>query len=264
MLLLLVFGCETPPPKEPLNYSEDARKAYENANELVEQHQWIEAEAHMKEVLRRFRYSKYARLAELRLGDIAFEQEKYSEALALYRKFVETHQTMEKEVVYARSRIAESEYRQVPDSAFFSAAEEREAGPALDAFREAKSFLQDHPNAPESKRVREMLTDVTDKLILHELFVARYYASRDNFEAAVLRIKYALSNFGASAPRGGANLTGSREPEALIVLGETYLKMHKWAEARRAFLDVLDRFGSSGYAIQAQGHLARLDTSVTR
>jgi TolA-binding protein len=45
------------------------------------------------------------------------------------------------------------------------------------------------------------------------------------------------------------------EPEALLLLGETYLKMHKWADARGAFQTITKRFADSGLTLPAKGYL---------
>ncbi len=87
----------------------------------------------------------------------------------------------------------------------------------------------------------------------HELYVARFYLDRDNYEAAVLRVQYALRNFsaGAAADSKGTAL----EPEALVLLGETYLKMHHWRDARTAFTIVIDKFSASPLTTQARNYL---------
>ncbi len=58
------------------------------------------------------------------------------------------------------------------------------------------------PNAKESAHVRELLALVVARLVLHELYVARFYLAKDNYEAAVARIQYALHNYAA----GGGDL----------------------------------------------------------
>ncbi len=257
-------GCDTPPPpSSPLTYSVDAKRAFDAAQALYDAHEWLLAEGRMREVMRKYRYTQYGTLAELRIADIAFEQDKFSEAIVLYRKFIETHRTQENEVVYARSRITESEFRQVPDSFILSTAEERDQGGALDAYREARSFLEDYPRAKECEKVRELYQALTDRLIRHELYVAKFYLDRENYDAAVSRVKYAIGNYGGSAnSTSGSRVLlatgGTLEAESLVLLGEVYLRMHKYEEARRAFETVIDRFQSTGHVIAARTHLARM------
>ena len=59
----------------------------------------------------------------------------------------------------------------------------------------------------------------------------------------------AMRNFapGVEGPSGQVTGGSGLEPEALLLLGQTYLKMHKWPEAREACLmqSVLGRGGAT-------------------
>src|SRR5262249_47509148 len=151
------------------------------------------------------------------------------DAIRGFRQFIHDHRSDTEEVAYARSRIAEAQFQQIPDSVLLPAAEERDQATVFDAYKELRGFLHDYPNAKESAHIRELLADVTARLVRHELYVARFYLNKDNYEAAVARIQYALRNFSAAVEVGGELVGDSGlEPEALLLLGQTYLKMHKW------------------------------------
>ena len=259
-LSFAVIGCEPPPPKSALGYTADAKRAYDNAMLDFDAHNWAESQTLMREVRRKYSYSKYARLAELRIADADYAQEKFADAIREYRQFIHDHRSDQDDVAYARSRIAESDYREIPDSILMPAAEERDQAAVVDAYKELRGFLHDYPSAKESARVRELLADVTARLVRHELFVARFYLDKDNYEAAVNRIQFALRNYGGVSTDGNdANTAAGRaaglEPEALVLLGETYLKMHKWSDARHAFLGVVQRYPQSPLIVQAQNYL---------
>jgi outer membrane protein assembly factor BamD len=253
------LGCEGMEPKTALGYSADAKRAYEAAMEEFTAHNWLESTAKMREIKRKYSYSKYARLAELRIADADFMQEKYADAIREYRQFVHDHRSDPDEVSYARSKIAESEFSQISDSIILAAGEERDQAVVYDAYKELRGYLHDYPDAKESKRMRELLADVTARLVRHELYVARFYLQRDNYEAAVLRIQYALRNFApgldtSKTGEAGAQASGL-EPEALLLLGETYLKMHKWTDARAQFQLIVSRFQDSGLILPARNFL---------
>jgi outer membrane protein assembly factor BamD len=247
----LVAGCAGEEAKTALGYTADAKRAYEAALEEFNAHNWIEATTMMREVKRKYSYSKYARLAELRIADADYAQEKYADAIREYRQFVHDHRSDEQEVSYARSRIAEAQYAQISDSLLLAAGEERDQAVVLDAYKELRGYLHDYPGAKESKRMRELLDDVTARLVRHELYVARFYLQRDNYDACIARVQYALRNFIDPRSPGAAGLA----PEALLLMGETYLKMHKWPEARESFNAILQRYGDSGLVLPARGYL---------
>jgi outer membrane protein assembly factor BamD len=215
-----------------LTYTEDAFKAYREAMDAYEDKDWEDARALFGEVKRLFPYSRYARLAELRIADIDFEQGKYSDAIAGYRSYVKGHQ-VDENVEYAKYRICKALYTDINDTVFLPPAEERDQASTLDAFRELKAFVRRFPDSRYIVDARYMLEVVTQRLVRHELYVARYYLKRDNFEAVIHRIDYALENYKGSG----------LDPEALVLKGETLLKMKKPAEARAVFELVIDEHG---------------------
>jgi outer membrane protein assembly factor BamD len=253
----LSIGCGKEQPKTALNYTADAKRAYEAALVEFDGHNWIEAQNLMREVKRKYSYSKYARLAELRIADADFKQEKFADAIRGYRQFVHDHRSDAEEVSYARAKIAECQYAQVGDSLLLPAGEERDQAVIMDAYKELRGYIHDYPDAKETAHMRELLADVTARLVRHELYVARFYLQRDNYEAAVLRVQYALRTFsaGVGGPAGQPQNDSGLEPEALLLLGETYLKMHKWPEAREAFTTIVARYGASGLTVPARNYL---------
>jgi len=266
-----LVGCETPAPRAALSYTADAKRAYDEAMNEFNAHNWIEAQELFRTVKRKYSYSKYARLAELRIADADFELEKFTEAIRGYRQFVHDHRSDPDEVAYARARIAESQYKQINDTFLLPSADERDQAVVLDAFKELKGYLHDYPSTKESEKIRELLTDVTARLMRHELYVARFYLRVDNFDAAVLRVHYAMRNFAGSAaatkspgPAGaGAELIDSGlEAEALLLLGEVYLKMHKFGEARDAFNSIVRDYPRSPLVLQANNYLAYMKERV--
>lgn len=251
-------ACEPGRPKTALSYTADAKRAYESALESFNSHSYIESQVLFREVKRKYSYSKYARLAELRIADADFILDKFPEAIREYRQFVHDHRSDAEEVAYARSRIADAQYAQVTDSLFLASGDERDQGVVLDTYKELRGFVHDYPSAKETPRMKKLLAEVTGRLIKHELYVARYYLERDNFEAAILRVQYALRNFArssASASVSGEDDDLGLEPEALLLMGETYLKMHKYPDARDAFGSILQRFPASALVVPAKNYL---------
>lgn len=251
-------ACEKSEPKTVLSYTADAKRAYDEAMLSFDSHNWIEAQALFREVKRKYSYSKYARLAELRIADADFEQEKFAEGIRGYRQFVHDHRSDVEEVAYARSKIAEAQYSQISESFLLPSADERDQAVIIDAFKELKSYVHDYPNAKESEKIKKLLADVTARLMRHELYVARFYLHRDNFEAAVLRIQYAMRTFagGPSARDPSGDIDSGLEAEALLLLGEVYLKMHKFDDAREAFGVLLKDYPRSPLVVQASNYLA--------
>jgi outer membrane protein assembly factor BamD len=258
---VVLCGCAGEGPRTALGYTEDAKRAYDVAMLSYNAHDWLEAQTLLREVKRKYSYSKYARMAELRIADADFEQEKYSDAVREYKDFIHAHRSDADDVAYARSRIAESTYAEMPEGSLIGAPEERDQASVVDAYKELSTYLSDYPSSKEAAHVRELLTQVVARLVLHELYVARFYLSRDNYAAAVARIQYALHNYaagGGTATTTGVIADSDLHAEALLLLGKTYLKMHKWSDARQAFEAIVQGHTTSPLVIQARDYLQHL------
>jgi outer membrane protein assembly factor BamD len=232
-----------------LHYAEDAKRAYDKAMVAFEEHDWEEAKSLFKEVKKKYGYSRYARLAELRMADTDFASEKLAEAIQGYRSFVHDHRT-DAEIPYARFRICKALFDQISDGGFLlPPLEERDQGTTAETYKELSSFVKDFPIGPYATQTKYMLAVITGRLVRHELYVARFYLRRDEFEAAVARTQYALRNYDGSG----------LEAEAMVLLGETYLKMHKPSEARSAFSQMLAKYPASAFTTIAHNFLLEMD-----
>ena len=229
-----VLGCESINLNgrgATLTYTDDAHAAYDEAMAAFRSRDWEDARALLGEVRRLFPYTRYARLAELRLADIDFETEKFSDAISEYREFAQNHKN-DTDVEYARYRLTKALFSDIDDTLLLPPAEERDQATTAEAHKELRSFLREFPRSRYRADVAYMLDVVTGRLARHELYVARYYLKSDNFDAAVARIDFALKAYPSS------NLT----PEALVLKGETLMKMKRLAEARAIFERVLKEF----------------------
>ncbi|MFO0758707.1 MAG: outer membrane protein assembly factor BamD [Byssovorax sp.] len=207
-----------------LTYTDDARAAYAEALAAFNNHDWDTARPLLGEVRKLFAYSRYARLAELRLADIDFEQEHYSDAITEYREFTQNHKN-DPDVEYARYRLTKAIFKDIDDTVLLPAAEERDQATTLEAYRELRSYLKDFPKTRYRADEDYMLEVVTQRLMRHELYVARHYLREDNFEATIARVDGAIKAYPSS----------KLVPEAMILKGETLLKMKKIDEAIEVF-----------------------------
>lgn len=211
----LMFGCasQQTEPVSAQKYTENARRAYEAAMDEFNDRAWDNATSMLEQVKREYSYSRYARLAELRLADIDYEQQKYPEAATAYRTFVHDHPN-DNDAGYARFRVCKALFEQTGESVLLPPLEERDLAAANDAYTALQSFIADYPLYERRPEADYMLEFVTGLLARHELYVARFYLNQDMFEPAIDRVQYALKHFQVSG----------LEPEALVLLGETRLK----------------------------------------
>jgi outer membrane protein assembly factor BamD len=252
----LCLGCgSNRPALNPLEYSENAKHEYDQAIKAYFDQDWEEAELLFKEVKRKYGYSRYARLADLRLADIQFRQEKFPEAISAYKSFVHDYPN-DPEVPYARYRIAKSLFEQSSTSFLLPPLEERDLANVNEAYDVVRAFLQDFPNYKRTRELEYMLEVVAGVLARHELYVARFYLDKGNFKAAVSRCQYALRMLEGSG----------LEAEGMVLLGETYMKMKKRKKARAVLRQMLALYPASPFGLPARGLLRLMgdDTPVAQ
>ncbi|HEY2736050.1 MAG TPA: outer membrane protein assembly factor BamD, partial [Polyangiales bacterium] len=111
-----------------------------------------------------------------------------------------------------------------------------------------RAFLSDYPNSEHYAELSYMQAVVTGLLARHELYVARFYLDRSNFNAAIARVQYALKSFKDSG----------LEPEGLLLLAEVYLKQKERGKAHEVLQTVLSQYPDSPFTVPARKFLAEL------
>lgn len=231
-----------------LRRSDDARTAYERGLLDFRRGDCLAAEPLFREIRREFPYSRFAALSELRIGDCQFKDEKYPEAIQTYRQFVRIRPS-HKEIPYARFRIAECYYKQIPGGWFMTPPKsERDQSAARDALIQLRRFIVDYPDDPRVPEAEELMADCMGLLAEHELYVARFYLRRDAYRGVVSRLRGLLASYPGS----------SSEPDALLLLGEVYLKLDELESAQQALNELVQRFPDSKQASEARGILGKL------
>lgn len=252
-LLGLLGGCATAgsgsaDPETPLSYGDEARGAYEEALITFRQGNCLEAEPKFASVRRRFPYSRFAALAELRIADCKFDTEAYAEAITAYRQFIRFRPSHD-EVAYARFRIAESYFEQIPSDWFLAPPSyERDQGATQDALRQLRRFIldfQDDPRVPEARRMEQQCLRA---LANHELYAARFYRSRRAYRATIARCQTLLTAYHGSGI----------EAEALLLMGEAFRELDEDDRAAAVFEDLIENYPDSEEAGDARGQLSSI------
>lgn len=229
-------------------YADDAQRAYEAAMEDFRDEDCLEAEPAFREVRRKYAYSRFAALAELRSADCQFIDGRFADAVQSYRQFVRNRPS-HVEVPYARFKIAESYFEQIPDDWFLIApAEEKDQGATRDALRELRSFILDYGEDPRTKRASRMIAEAMGLLSRHEFYVAEFYYKRDFYVAAIARLNHLLVAYPGS----------ELEPEVLLMLGRSFREVGDKVRAKQALERLVREHPKSGDAGTAKGELASL------
>ena len=141
------------------------------------------------------------------------------------------------------------------------APEERDQASVVDAYKELNSYLSDYPDSKQSAHVRELLVAggraprpprALRRALLPGEGQLRRCGRAHPVRPPQLRAR------GAPRREPASRADSDLEAEALLLLGKTYLKMHKWADARQAFETIVSGHGQSPLVIQARDYLQHL------
>ena len=244
---LPALGCGTS-SSASLDYSDTARRAYADALDDFYDDECLQAEPAFRNVRRLYPYTRFAALAELRAADCLFKDGKYTEAIQAYEQFVR-YRPSHVEVPYARFMVALCNYNQIPSEWFLSPpTHEREQNFTRESLRLLRRFVVDYPHDPLVARANRMAHQAIRLLAAHELYVARFYLRRDHPKAAIGRLRTLIT----------AYPTSGYEPTALLLLGDTYVELKDWAEAKKAYVELTQRFPKSPEVDTARNKLQRL------
>lgn len=253
VLGVALAGCQPAHSVADLDPNATAKAAYEEALSAHLDRDWENSKLLMEEVKRKYATTRWARLAELRIADADYHLGKYAEAITAYRSFAQDYPN-DPEVPYARYRISRSLYDQSGDSLLLPPQEERDLAPVADAYKELKEFLEDFPGNEHIPELKHMMAVVSGVLARHELYVARFYLGQSRFEAAINRCRFAIDEY----PGSGL------EPEALVLLGESYLRLDKTKEAKESFARVVRDHSASAFSVTARHFLEHIGTDRER
>jgi outer membrane protein assembly factor BamD len=247
-LSLAPAGCATSDDSgKPVTYSLTAKQNYEKGLAALKDEDYAEAAKYFTFVKQKYPFSKFAVLAELALADSQFERGNYTEAIDSYKTFARLHPTHDKvEDGYVAFRIGESYFKDMPDDIFLlPPSYEKDQSAVSDALRELTDFERRFPDSQYLKKAEELRKQVLQRLVDHEVYVARFYLNSDHPKAAALRLEGALRRYPGSG----------REPELLYALGETYLKMGDPLRAKETFQRVVNDYGAADDARRAALYL---------
>jgi outer membrane protein assembly factor BamD len=140
-----------------------------------------------QEVIDNYPYSEYATLAELKIADIYFDQERYEEAASYYQDFVELHPT-HSEVPYALYRHGLCSFERISTA-------DRDQSSTHDAMAQFQTLLDRYPDSEYADDARARLVGTSDMLAPHDIQVGDFYLQRRECHSAARRYRQALSAY---------------------------------------------------------------------
>jgi outer membrane protein assembly factor BamD len=242
--LFLIVGCKSKPPtfEEP----PPADELYEKGMKQLEGRQilgilpWVnhnKAIETFQAIVDNYPYSEYAVLAELKIADAYFEDEKYEEALSYYRDFSDLH-PQHPEVPYTIWRSALCHERR-----------RRSANRDQTATREAVVYLDrlllNYPYSEQAPEAEELWRELRQQLAENIVGIGDFYMKRGEFESAAERFRMLLNEY----PGLGFDAA------TLYKLGVCYSEMNRESEAEKIFQSIVQNYEGNKYAAKAEDRI---------
>lgn len=220
------------------------RTYFEAVDELVGGN-YVRARQLLNQVARAPRYFRYAALARLRIGDSLYLQERYEEAIQLYRAFTAQYKS-DPNLPYARYRMAVCYYKRMPSEWFASVADhELDQTMTTEAVRELTSFIRTFPVSRFTADARLKLKEARQMLLDHVLYAADFYDSRDKPRAVAWRLDDALKRYPDFVTT-----------DAIVWrMADSYAKAGDQADAARSYAMYLEKFDNGEQRAEAKRRL---------
>lgn len=247
-------GCATSKGgTKKLSYGQTAKANYEKGVHELEDENYPEAVRFFSFVKSRFPFSRYATMSELRMADALFKQEKYLAAVDAYKLFVSFHPTHPKVVDgYVGYRVCEAQIKQIPEDWFLiPPSHEKDQTATRQALSDLIGFMRTHHQSKYFKKVETIYRKCLKKLVAHELYVARFYLDRNRPKATIMRLEGVLKRY----PDAGV------DPEVMLLLGQTYMKMNRPAKAQKTFASLVSKYPNDMNSEKAKLYLRHLKNS---
>jgi outer membrane protein assembly factor BamD len=231
-----------------VTYGKSAEDDYRAGEEAAKKHSYVDANKFFEHVRNKYPFSKYAALAELRLADLKYDQDRFLEAAEAYQSFVRLHPSHD-DVDYAAFRAGLSHWKEGPsDFLLFPPSFERDPVQARDTVKALDDFATKYPKSKYGPEAAKVLAEARQRLIDHEWYAAEFYSKRRHWAGAAGRLEGIVKNYPGSA----------REPEALLTLAGLYVKMDERFRAQQALQQLIVKHPQDPRRAEAEKMLASL------
>lgn len=199
MLLALMCGCSTISETAAgikksvggfLGFTDENLTAEELAMKGMEEFDdggYKKAIEHFQKLKDIYPFSRYAILAELKLGDAHYQIEQYEDAVFAYEEFEKLHPRNEA-IPYVIYQIGRCHFNRMttPDR------DQTAARKALEAFQRLQKQF---PNDPYSRSATDHMVACYKSLAGHEFGVGQFYFKSHHYKAALARFRAVVSDF---------------------------------------------------------------------
>lgn len=162
--------------KDSSTIDQNAEQLALEGMEKMRQKDYDDALKAFQKLKEQYPYSKYAILAELKLGDAHFHKREYAEAAMAYEEFARLH---------PRNEVIPYVLYQIGMSHFLSFSTiDRDQGETQRAMEAFQRVIQAFPETQYAKKARLQLFECQKRLVAHEFYVGQFYFRQKRYRSA--------------------------------------------------------------------------------
>lgn len=147
------------------------------AEEDIDASRYLLAIEKLQSIKNKHPYSKEAVEAQLRIGDVYFLQDSFTEAAATYEAFRDLHPKHAK-IGYATYRVGLSHFMDIPKK------HARDLTPATHAEQSFNDYLYRFPSGEFAVEAKKKLAETRSILAEKEMYIAKFYFKRKDWDSA--------------------------------------------------------------------------------
>jgi len=248
LLAALAGACATGGAKKPPTGTLEPDKfLFERGTENLDKKRWLVAREYFRQLIDSYPQSPYRADAKLGSGD-TYLGERSAESFVLaaneFREFLSFFPTHPR-ADYAQYKLAMSHYYQMR-------AAMRDQTETREAIKELQNFLTRFPTSPLADEGKQRLREAKDRVDDWDFGVAEHY----------FRIRWYPGVVGRLLPLIKADPEYTRRDAVYFILGESFVKVNKPAEALPYYERLVKEFEQSEYLENAKKRIAELKSAV--
>ncbi len=221
---------------------------YQNGVDELKAKNYAEAIRFFDYVKAKYPFSPVSVSADLRLADVKFAQQRWTEAAAAYEDFVKEHPSSN-EIELAQFRAGVAHWKASPGDFFLlPPAQEKDLAETDKAVVLLRDFLKQHPTSQFAGEARDTLAKAEALVARREMYAGDFYFRQGYWAGAANRYKGLADNYPA---------TRLAEP-ALFKLSQSYARLNENYQARQALQRLITQHPSSPYRVPAERLLEKL------
>lgn len=225
-----------------------AERNYAMAELAMKQKRYILAQRFYYFIRRKFPYSRFAILADLRIADCQYERERWIEAIDGYQNFVRLHPT-HPQVPFAMFRTGMANYRLVPNDWFFlPPAHEKDQKNVKETANALSNYLRRFPDDANAEEAGKLLANVRKRLLAHERYAADFYKRLGRYRGYVGRLETIKKKYGDVG----------KDSKLLLEIVEAYVELGDEPKARATVVELEKDFPDTDELEKARASLASL------